>query len=574
MMHHRKRLQIGGSNYRKFIEANGYFVDKTLFIKEIIDAAYEVILVPRPRRFGKSLNLSMLKYYFDIAEKDTAKLFESYKIWQAGDYYTSQQGKYPVIHLSLKAAKAATYKESTVFLKNILKEVHEQHRYLLDKKVLSPQEQVEFDNILSGKADLATCLFSLQKLSKFLCTYYNQKVYVLMDEYDAPIHAGFHYGYYDQIITLMKSLMGNTFKDNDYLQKGIITGILRIARESIFSDLNNPGIFTILRSAFGDKFGFTKEEVKDLLNYFDLGQEYEQVEAWYDGYTFGSTKNLYNPWSVINYVAQHKDGFTPFWVNTSSDDLIKNRIIEREAHEVRQSLEKLIAGDTIARSINENIVFSDFDEDKEILWSLLVFCGYLTLDSKTGRKDYALKIPNFEIKTLFQDIVIEWFNKELKVRQTTLKNMANSLTNNRIADFKKYFKQIIGDTFSYFDKGKDKQEEKDKDKKVSEIVYHAYVLGLLGILSDDYVIKSNRESGDGRYDILLLPRKTSQYGIVIEIKPLDKGVSEKRIEAELFHALKQITDNKYYKELVSHKVNNRIEMAMVFVGKEVWIEVN
>ena len=563
-MERKKTLKIGSSNYKNFILSNGYFVDKTLFIQEIIDTHYEVLLIPRPRRFGKSMNLSMLRYYFDAGEKDSAQLFEPFQIWQTGTHYTSKQGKYPVIYLTLKGGKATTFEKSQAHIFNILTEVYREFRWLLDKNILDKDEVIEYLSITAGTATSTVYANALKKLSKYLYSYYGEQVLILMDEYDAPIHTGFHHGYYNQIIELMKSLMGNTFKDNNYLYKGIITGILRIAKESIFSDLNNPGIFTILKSAFDDKFGFTKPEVQQLLNYFDLGTHYDQVESWYNGYKFGKAINIYNPWSIINYIAQHEDGFQTFWVNTSSDDLLKSRIIEKGATDIRTNIELLIKGETIQVPIDENITFSDFYEDREILWSLLLFCGYLSPVKQVGaEEDHELCIPNYEIKILFKKIILEWFKKEIKVRHATLRAMAKSLKENRIHDFKHYFKKIMSDTFSYFDVNTE-----------PERVYQAYVLGLLGIMGDEYIIKSNRESWHGRYDILLLPRKNNDYGVIIEIKQLKKDAAAKRIQVEIADALKQITKNKYYKELVAHKVQNRIEMAMVFVGKDVHLDVN
>lgn len=558
-----RQLQIGRSDYRSFIKNNGYFLDKTLFIKEVIDNAHQVMLLPRPRRFGKTFNLSMLRYFFDASLKDTAALFEPYLIWQAGDYYTEQQGQYPVIHLSLKGGKATNFERSQKGIFHILSQVYQENRWLLDENILADNEVIEFNEILLKKAGSVIYENALRNLSGYLYRFYKKEVIILMDEYDAPVHTGFHHDYYDKIIELMKSLMGNTFKDNPYLRKGVITGILRIAKESIFSDLNNPGIFTLLNYDFADKFGFTEQEVQQLLNDFDLSDHFVAVKEWYDGYNIGNVQHIYNPWSVINYVDKHREGFKSYWANTSSDELIKSRVIEKEAYDVRTSLEKLIKGETIVRYINENIIFSDFEEDKEILWSLLMFSGYLSPIQETDWKEYEIKIPNYEIKTLFKEIIVEWFRKGIKVRQTTLRNMTKSLINHRIEDFKKYFKEVMSDTFSYFDIHTE-----------PERVYQAYVLGLLGMLSDDYIIKSNRESGKGRYDIMLLPKQNSKYGIVIEIKQLETDASSIRIQATLSAALKQIVKNKYYQELLAHGVHRRVEMAMVFVGKEVYVDVN
>ena len=563
-MQRKKRLSIGSSNYKDFIESNSYFVDKTLLIQEIIDSAYQVLLIPRPRRFGKSMNLSMLKYYFDAGEKDSATLFEPFKIWQTAEFYTAKQGKHPVIHISLKGGKATSFEKSRNHIFSIITNIYREFRWILDKEILAEDEAIDFKNILFKRANTVTYEMALFNLSKYLNSYYGEKVLILMDEYDAPIHTGFHHGYYNQIIELIKSLMGNTFKDNDYIYKGVITGILRIAKESIFSDLNNPGIFTILSSTFADKFGFTKEEVLELITYFNVEEDYDKIERWYNGYQFGKTTNIYNPWSIISYIEQRADGFNTFWVNTSSDDLIKNRIIDKEAVDMRSSIEKLLLGETVHQYINENIIFSDFDEEREIIWSLLTFCGYLSPVRQAGsEEDHELRIPNYEIKVLFKKIILEWFQKGIKVRQTTLRAMAKSLMNNRIPDFERYLKKIMADTFSYFDANTE-----------PERVYQAYLLGLLGIMGDDYIIKSNRESGEGRYDILLLPRKNNQYGVIMEIKQVAKNTSAVSIQAALSDALHQITKNKYHKELKAHKVQNRIEMAILFVGKEVHLKVS
>lgn len=560
-MQRKKTLKIGSSDFRNFIEGNGYFVDKTLFIQELMDNPYDVVLLPRPRRFGKSINLSMLKYYFDAGEKDTAKLFKPFKIWQTGTYYTNRQGKHPVIHVSLKGGKATSFKTSQAHIFSILTQLYEQFNWIQTKDILTSSEKNKFKQIVYGEATPTLYYNSIKDLSDYLERYYQEKVLILMDEYDAPIHTGFYHGYYDEIIELMKSLMENTFKDNPYLYKGVITGILRIAKESIFSDLNNPGIFTILQSAFSDRFGFVKEEVQDLLAYYDLAQDFPKVETWYDGYQFGKQSGIYNPWSITNYIAQQEDGFNTFWVNTSSDDLIKTRIREKEAIEVRTSIEHLLKGESVTKYLNQNIVFSDFEEDKELLWSLLTFCGYLSPIHQVGAEEaHSLRIPNYEIRLLFKQIIIDWFKKDLKIRQTTLRNLANSLRHNRLQDFEKYFKQIMGDTFSYFNINTE-----------PERVYQAYVLGLLGIMGDDYIIKSDRESGDGRYDILLLPKNQKDYGVIMEIKQLDKKATTAAIDKELTTALQQIHDNKYYKELKAHQITNRLELAILFVGKEVFL---
>ena len=562
-MHQGKKRLIRGMDYFKgFIEANGYFVDKTLFIKDVLDNAHQVMLIPRPRRFGKSLNMSMLRFFFDITQKDTVKLFEPYKIWQAGNYYTEQQGKYPVIELTLKNVKELNYKDTVESLKYLIGELYGQHDYLLDSDKLKGYEKEDFKEIIVGKAHIIKYKNSLKKLSNYLYQHHDEQVVVLIDEYDSPIIAGYRNGYYKEIIGFMRGFLGGVFKTNPYLFKGVVTGILRIAKESLFSEWNNPGVYTVLDYQFSDCFGFTEEETKTMLEHFNLGHDFELMKKWYDGYNIGNSVHLYNPWSVSGYIDTPQQGFKPYWVNTSSDDLLKERIIERDAGETRSDIETLLLSKTISKPIYENIVFANFDSNRELLWTLLVFAGYLIPVDKTSKRIRELRIPNYEITTLFEQFILDWLNKGLHIPSTLLLQMVQALTQNQIPQFEKYFKKIMGDTFSYFDVNKEVEK-----------VWQAYVLGLLAISSDDYIIKSNRESGAGRYDILMLPRNDkSKYGVVIEVKAMEKDSTQNQIDTQLGDALKQINKNQYYKELIEHQIEKRIEIAMVFVGKEIYIK--
>ena len=559
----RKTLKLGFSDYKQFIENNGYFVDKTLLIQEVIDNVYQTVVLPRPRRFGKTFNLSMLRYFFDVRLKNTAHLFEPYKIWQTEDYYTQQQGKHPVIHLSLKRAKGKTFEQCREELYGILTNVYKENIWLLEEGHLSDFDKDDFVSILNRSASDRIYKESLQKLSQYLCKHFGKETLVLIDEYDAAIHQGFQYGYYSEIVEIMKALLGNVLKDNVYLYRGVITGILRISKESIFSDVNNIGVFSLLNFEFGDKFGFTELETKELLQYFDLKEKFSQVKEWYDGYQMGEVKNIYNPWSVVNYAARYREGFQTYWVNTSSDALIKQRIADKDNHIIRREISQLLKGKSIKKDIDPNIVFDQWERNKNLLWQLLVFSGYLAVDKKVKLTEYYVKIPNYEIKILFQKILLEWLELYVQIRKETLEAVTKSLISNKIPTFKRQFKKLMSDTFSFFDTHTE-----------AERVYHAYLLGILTILGDDYVIKSNRESGDGRYDILLLPHKKNKYGVVIEVKALEKEASEKQVKKELVDALQQIRKNKYYKELESHDIQKRVELAMVFAGKEVYMEAN
>jgi len=564
-MQKRKELNLGYSDFKSIIENNNYFVDKSLLIKDIIKAEKTVLLFPRPRRFGKTLNLSMIKYFFDINQPENKNLFLDLKIWQTEQEIKDKQGKYPIIYLSFKDAKANSWDETYKYIISEIISLYTEHTYLLDNNILLEHEKNIYLNILNEKADITKYANSLKKLSEYIFRFYKQKPVILIDEYDTPIQAGYK-NFYDEVISFMRNLMSGAFKDNIFIYKGVITGILRVSKESIFTGLNNVSVFSILDNDFSDKFGFTENETKQILSDFEVTTDYEQIKKWYDGYKFGNTENIYNPWSLLNYALSFENGFKPYWVNTSSDELLKERLKERDANYTREQLLKLINNETIEKDIDENFIFSDLDTDKELLWNLLTFSGYLTIENKKDINNYTLKIPNYEIKFVFKNIIINWLNIDVKIRKTLLEQTTKYLINNDIEKFEIGFKQIIGDTFSYFD-----------TKGEPENVYQSYVLGLLAIIGDDYIIKSNRESGNGRYDILLIPHNKNKYGIVIEIKQISRNKREtknnfwERINTKITEALSQIEDNKYYKELIDCKISNIIKLPIVFAGKEPYI---
>ncbi|MFK7907400.1 MAG: AAA family ATPase [Chitinophagales bacterium] len=367
--------------------------------------------------------------------------------------------------------------------------------------------------------------------------------------------------YYKEIVKFIRVFLGGVLKSNAVLYKGVITGILQVSKESIFSDLNNIEVYSVLDDKYADKFGFTEPETKDLLNHFQLIEDFDLVKQWYDGYRMGSIEDIYNPWSITGYILKHQQGFKAHWVNTSSDELIRERIAEKGAKEIRSSIEKLLLGESIEKTIEERMIFDDFYGDKELLWSLLLFAGYLTPIKKLRQDFYQLRIPNQEIKIVFKRTIRHWLERGMNITHSLLHEMIESLTHNRIKEFEKHFQAIMGDTFSYFDVTKNPED-----------VWQAYVLGLLAIAEEDYIIRSNRESGDGRYDILLLPKVKNQYGIVIEIKAMDKEATQAQIDAKLDEALGQIEKNEYYKELIAHNIHKRIEIAMVFAGKKIYLK--
>ncbi len=560
-----KELDLGNSDFKSIIENNNYFVDKSLLIKEVIKAQKQVILLPRPRRFGKTLNLSMLKYFFDINQSQNENLFLNLNIWQTENEIKDKYAKFPVIFLSFKDAKEKTWNKCYELIAAELSDLYRRHIYLLAGDLMSTIEQSEYNEIVDRSAKETDFQRSIKKLSEYLFRFHNQKVVILIDEYDTPIQAGYN-SFYEQVISFMRNLLSGAFKDNSFIYKGIITGILRISKESIFTGLNNVTVHTVLNDEFSDKFGFTEIETKKILQDFSVPTDYELIKKWYNGYRIGSLTDIYNPWSILNYAISYNSGFQTFWANTSSDDLLKEQLKDRDENYTREQLLKLINNEVIEKDIDLNFVFPDLVKNKELLWSLLTFSGYLTSVNKIGRKTYQLAIPNYEVKTVFQDIIMNWLNTDVKIKQTLLIETTRKLINNEIDKFEIGFKRIIGDTFSYFDTNGE-----------PENVYQSYVLGLLATIGDDYTIKSNRESGEGRYDILLIPHDKTKYGVVIEIKQISKEKGEKdesfnkRINNKIQEAIAQIDNNEYFKELVDNKVEKIIKLPIVFAGKEPYI---
>ncbi len=563
-----KELNLGDSDFKSIIENDNYFIDKSMLIKEVIKAQKAVLLLPRPRRFGKTLNLSMLKYFFDKNEPENKKLFTELKIWQTGDDIKQHCGKYPVIYLSFKDAKEETWEDCYELIIAEIVKLYRNHRYLLEKGTLYEDEKNKYNKILNEIAKKTDYQNSIKLLSGYLQRYHKEKVIILVDEYDTPIQAGYK-KYYNKIIPFMRNLLSGAYKDNTSLYKGVITGILRVSRESIFTGLNNITVHSILDEEFSDKFGFTEPEVKQILKDFKTKTDYSTIKYWYDGYKIGDTENIYNPWSILNFAVSKKEKFKTYWTNTSTNELIKDEIKKKDASNIRKEILKLISGETVTKDLEENFVFTDLKKRKSLIWTLLAYSGYLTTRKQISRKGYELIIPNSEIKTIFQDTVIEWFESEINIDKYQLIETFNYLTNNEIPSFEKGFKQIIGDTFSYYNTA-----------KTHEYVYQSYMLGLLAIIGDDYIIKSDKESGDGRYDIMLIPHDKSKYGVVIEIKQIEKLKDKetnnnfvKRINKSIKKALAQIDKNKYYKELIDSKIEEDkiIKLPIVFAGKEPYI---
>ncbi|MCB1156782.1 MAG: AAA family ATPase [Leptospiraceae bacterium] len=573
-----KMLDIGNSNFKDIIEKDYYYIDKSLLIQEILEAQKQVLLIPRPRRFGKTLNLLMLKYFFE-KEPDNQKLFTHLKIWNSGENILKHQGKYPVIYLSFKDAKADNWHKVLEHVKSEIAKAYERHQYLLDSNIITDIQKEHYISILKLTANETIYETSLKQLSEYLYRYHQEQVVILVDEYDTPIQSGYN-KFYDDVVPFMRNLLSGAFKDNLSLFKGVITGILRVSRESIFSGLNNLSVFSILDKRMAEHFGFTEDEVKKILSDFKVSTSYQQVKEWYDGYIFGDTSDIYNPWSILNYVVENEIGFKPYWINTSSDTLLKEHIKSKNSDEARELILKLISGETIEKPIEENFVFPALNTNRDLLWTLLTFSGYLTIHKKLNLGLYELKIPNYEISYVFKNIILYWFQSEVKIYRNLLEDTMRALVGKKPEQFAEGFQRIIGDTFSYYDTDSTPVVRYTKRAtQQPEKVYQAYTLGLLAILSDDYIIRSNRESGSGRYDILLIPQDKKKNGVVMELKSIPKKKSREtkknfseRVDKEINEALQQIEEKKYYSELIEHRTAGIIKVSAVFAGKEVFVK--
>ena len=568
--HDIKTFAIGESDFKKVITGNHYYVDKSLFIKDIIDRGELILLIPRPRRFGKTLNISMLKYFYDCCldtlsnqpgATNNKSLFDSLAIQDTGEKYLGKMGQYPVIFLTFKDIKEPDWETCYDKIKQLIQDEYSHHYYLLDSKKLQPHELDYFKRIIGRDGNKGDYENSLGKLLIFLNRYYGKQVVILIDEYDQPIHAGFNHGYYDEIINFMRNFLCAGLKDTgQYLEKGIITGVLRIAKESIFSGLNNPGVFTLLSEEFDDKFGFTENEVEKMLKDFNVFHLYESVRSWYNGYKFGNTV-IYNPWSIINFLSRKGNTPQPYWLNTSDNRLMET-LLTKGGKELHEELEQLIRGKAIEKAIDEDIVLKDVGVRENLLWSFLLMGGYLRQsdgkrDENTGKLFYSLFIPNKEVRIIYTGIIERYFTDRIENKK--LEIMLKALIDGDIKLFEKMLRKVIAAVFSYHDFGSEPEK-----------VYHALVAGLLVWISGTHEIKSNRESGYGRYDISIIPRDPHKIGYVIEFKTIDTEEGE-TVESAAESALKQIEDKKYETELLERGIKNIKKLAIVFNGKDVTV---
>lgn len=553
----KKSLPVGISDYVR-AQSEYYYVDKTLLIKEFLDKKPLVSLFTRPRRFGKTLNMDMLRVFFEISEEETSKYFTDKAIWKCGEKYRAYQGKFPVIFLTFKDVKFNTWNDTINKIKNLLQAEYGRHQELLESSHLAEYEKEYFSKVLNGTASEVDLSSALENLSRMLTAHYNKAPVIIIDEYDAPIQEGYSKDFYDEIIGFMRNFFSGAFKDNKNISFGFLTGILRIAQESIFSGLNNLSVNSVMDDDYEQYFGFTSEEVHSMMKYYGFTRKENELKEWYDGYRFGNTE-IYNPWSVINYISK---GCVPlaYWVNTGKSEILED-VLKASDEGISEKLLLLLQEDKLVSKIDLNVVYRLLTEDPGNIFSLLVVAGYLKVDKKTVQNDGSylceISIPNKEIAAVYKNEILSHLVKNGAVSRNTANMISESLYSADYETLQKAIKEYLDKTISFYDAG-------------SEGFYHGLVLGLAALMDDHYKIKSNRESGDGRYDIALIPRENKYPGIIMELK-WKTGLSYEELEKLSEEALNQINDNRYATELHEDGIESLIKLGIAFSGKNVVI---
>ena len=540
-----KRLAIGLSDFKHLIEEDFYYFDKTKFIEEVIKDGSQVKLFARPRRFGKTLNMSMLKYFFDIKNREeNKKIFKDLYIEKTEAF--KEQGQYPVIFLSLKDLKALTWEQMEKAIKSAISRLFSEYKYLLND--LDKFDTLTFENILLKNTELEDLKEALKFLTRILYEKYNKKVVVLIDEYDSPLVSAYINGYYEKAKDFFKTFYSSVLKDNSYLQMGVLTGIIRVIKAGIFSDLNNLRTYTILSDVYTDSYGLTEEEVEKSLKDYGIEQEISNVKDWYDGYKFGDSE-VYNPWSILNFL-RFKE-LRAYWVDTSGNDLIKD-VLKKITKNTIEALERLFNGEGLKQNISGTSDLSKLLSEDE-LWELMLFSGYLTVEEKIDHKNYVLRLPNKEIKELFRDTFLEkYFGRGSK-----LLYLMEALTENRIDEYEERLQEILLTSVSYND-----------TKKGNEAFYHGLIMGMGLYLEGEYITKSNIESGLGRYDFVIEPKNKAKRAYIMEFKSTDSIENLEEVSKE---ALRQIEDKKYDVSLKQNGVKDITYLGIAFCGKQIKI---
>ncbi|MCI7738704.1 MAG: ATP-binding protein [Lachnospiraceae bacterium] len=551
-----RTVAIGIQSFEQIIENDVFYVDKTNFIREWWESKDSVTLIARPRRFGKTLNMSMLEQFFSLEYADRGELFEGLSIWEDAKY-RKLQGTYPVISLSFARVKETNYASAKEKICEILTNLYSHYSFLRDSEALTDKDREYFDRV-SSKMEDSDATSALYQLSGFLYRYYGKKVIILLDEYDTPIQEAYVDGFWDELTSFIRSLFNSTFKTNPYVERAMMTGITRVSKESIFSDLNNLKVVTTTSDEYATSFGFTEEEVFAAMDEMGMTEK-EKVKKWYDGFVFGKVRDIYNPWSIINLLDTGK--FSTYWANTSSNSLV-SRLIRQGSRRIKEQFETLMQGGCINTEIDEQIVYNLLDDNEEAIWSLLLASGYLkVLQVNVEEECYQLTLTNYEVKRMFRNMIRGWFKKD----SSNYNDFIQALLLDDVDAMNEYMNRVTRSVFSSFDTGKRPSSAEP------ERFYHGFVLGLMMELQDRYIITSNRESGFGRYDVILYPRKDDD-AIIMEFKVFNKR-REKNLEDTLASALRQIEEKQYAQTLIDQGIaSERIrKYGFAFEGKEVLI---
>lgn len=558
-----RTVGIGIQDFEKLITKDAFYVDKTLFIKEWWESEDDVTLINRPRRFGKTLTMDMLEKFFSVKYAGRGDLFEGHAIWRE-EKYRMLQGTYPVILLSFADVKETTFIEARKRICQIITNLYNKFDFVLDTDFLNEKEK-EIYRKVSADMENYIAFDSLKNLSDYLERYYGKKVIILMDEYDTPMQEAYVNGYWDELVSFLRSLFNSSFKTNPYLERAVMTGITRVSKESIFSDLNNLEMVTVTSKKYQGSFGFTQQEVSDALKEYGLLQKENEVRAWYDGFTFGGRTDIYNPWSIINYL--DKRTFTPYWANTSSNSLV-GKLIREGSRNIKMIMEDLLRGGVFHTYLDEQIVFNQLDTRESAVWSLLLAGGYLRVErffpnERRGRHGYDLVLTNKEVCMMFEQMVEDWFAESVPEYNDFIK----ALLEGDIKGMNVYMNKVALETFSYFDTGKKPSKEAEPER-----FYHGFVLGLIVELADRYTVASNRESGYGRYDVLLEPLHAADDAIILEFKVYD-AEEEESLQDTVKSALSQIEEKQYAAALTAKGIapEQIRRYGFAFEGKKVLI---